>query len=171
MLKKVSLFTAALLFICATGPASADDDAKSLVLTGHAKGTAAPTPTADPCILTNLEFGTGLMLNIGRISWVSDEVVDFSPSADCLMPDSAQVKGAFVMTTENSDQIKGVLQTVAEIDSVAATISFLGHFELTGGTGAFEGVTGQGTVSGVGNLLPPFDVKAEFIGDLSPGDD
>ena len=46
----------------------------------------------------------------------------------------------------------------------AGQVSALGQFQITGGTGRFAGASGDGTISAVGSLLPPFEVIGGMIG-------
>ena len=140
-----------------TGTASESRPFKA-TLVGH----AGPSPTADPCVLTNAEGGTGQARHLGTIDWTSSENVNF-----CSNPAGADVEGVFVWTAANGDQLTGRYVTLAHPDFAGGVITFAGTWEITGGTGRFEGATGGGTLSGEGSLAPPFGVSATFEGTVS----
>jgi hypothetical protein len=124
------------------------------------QGHAAPTPTADPCELTNAESGSGHALHMGAIKWVSNEVVDLCADG------GPRVAADFVLTAANGDLVFGRLRTAARFDFVTNQVTFAGLWEVVGGTGRFQTATGQGQLSGFGSLLPPFEVTAEFSGEI-----
>jgi hypothetical protein len=124
------------------------------------QGHANPLPTADPCVLTNSEAGTGHARHLGAITWISNEVVNLCADG------GPQVRAEFILTAANGDQVFGHLRTVARFDFVASQITFAGLWEIDGGTGHFQDAQGQGQLSGWGSLLPPFDVTAEFSGEI-----
>ena len=167
MFRNVTLLAAAMLFALAAGGVFADDDDDRLELTALVRGNANPVPTEDPCILVNTETAKGLALNIGKITWKSEEVVDFSSNPDCFRPDGAEIEAKFVITVEDLGEILGVYQTVAQIDAFSNEITALGHYEITGGTGKFEDAEGKGVITAVGSLLPAFEFVGELIGRIS----
>lgn len=130
----------------------------SATLTGHAN----PTPTADPCVLSNTEGGSGTAVHMGAIAWASSETVNF-----CSNPDGADVTGQFTFTAANGDELTGTYVTLAHPDFAAGIITFSGEWTITGGTGRFAGASGSGTLSGEGSLAPPFEVSATFLGRIS----
>lgn len=170
MFRKLTILAATMLLTVAVGAAFADHD-EGRALTALIRGTANLAPTEDPCILINTPTATGLALNIGKFTWETQEVVDFGSSPDCLSPDSAEIDGQFVITAANLDQIFGVFQSVAQIDSVTNEITGLGHYEITGGTGRFEDAKGKGVSTVVGSLLPPFEFTGQLIARLSSDHD
>ena len=123
------------------------------------QGHANPIPV-DDCTLTNSEVGTGQALHLGALTWFSNEVVDLCAEG------GPQVSAEFVLTAANGDQVFGHLRTVARLDFATNQITFAGLWEIDGGTGRFENATGLGELSGWGNLLPPFEVTAEFSGEI-----
>ena len=154
----MAVAVAAILVSGPAGLAASGDRPFRATVTGHAN----PTPTADPCVLTNDESGTGTAVHMGSMSWTSSETVNF-----CSNPAGADVAGEFVMTAANGDQVKGRYVTLAHPDFGAGVITFSGTFEITGGTGRFAGASGEGELSGQGSLLEPFDVFASFTGSIS----
>ena len=100
MFRKLTTLAAAMVFTVGAGAALADDNGNELVLTAVIEGLANPQFTDDPCILTNTEFGTGLDLNIGKITFETMETVDLSSSMDCMSPDRAEVDSKLEMDPE-----------------------------------------------------------------------
>lgn len=123
------------------------------------QGHANPTPV-DDCTLTNSEAGTGHARHLGALTWVSNEVVDLCAEG------GPRISADFVLTAANGDQVVGSLRTAANFDPVANQVTFAGLWTVAGGTGRFDDATGQGQLSGWGNLLPPFEVTAEFSGEI-----
>ena len=168
-----ALITAALLAsaVAFSGAALADDTLPGDGITALRKGFASPMPTADPCILMNTVEASGPAVGIGWIAWESEESVDLSSPDDphCLNPPTGgAIDGVFVITAENGDEISGVYQGVAQIDFVAAGITALGHYRITGGSGRFEDWDGQGVTTISGNFAPPFDFTGELIAQPKP---
>ncbi len=168
MFTKLMTLAAAIVFTVSAGSAFAeddeDDDGNELVLTALVEGLANPQPTEDPCILMNTETGTGLDLTIGKITIETTEVVDLSSSLDCLNPDRAEVHSEFTLTAvADSDKVFGIYHTVILIGPTA-DLEILGRYQITGGTGRFEGATGKGVITAQGNLFEP-EVTGQFIGD------
>src|SRR5262245_30404823 len=123
-------------------------------------GNANPVSTVDPCVLINTETGSGQARHLGRFTWASVETVQ-------ACSDPAEIEGEFVMTAEDGDQVFGVYQTQAEFDFVANTITASGDYQITGGTGRFQGASGSGTLFAEGSLLPPFSFEGRLIGRIS----
>jgi hypothetical protein len=150
---------AAVLTILAGISPLAVADATSFPFRATLTGHAGPQPTADPCVLSNTEGGSGVATHLGAVDWTSAETVNF-----CTNLEGADVEGTFVWTAANGDEIRGRYVTVAHPDFAAGTITFAGTWEVTSGTGRFAGATGEGTLSGHGSLAPPFEVAATFEG-------
>ena len=123
-------------------------------------GNANPVPTEDPCVLINTETGSGQARHLGRFTWASVETVH-------VCSDPAQIEGEFVMTAANGDQVFGVYQTQAEFDFGTNTIAAFGDYEITGGTGRFQGAQGGGTLFAMGSLVPPFPFEGGLSGWIS----
>jgi hypothetical protein len=130
----------------------------SATLVGHAN----PVATADPCVLSNTEGGSGTAVHMGAIAWASSETVNF-----CTNPNGADVVGEFVFTAANGDHLTGTYVALAHPDFAAGQITFSGTWTASGGTGRFAGASGEGTLSGQGSLAPPFDVSATFVGAIA----
>ncbi|MCG8436393.1 MAG: hypothetical protein MJA83_20440 [Gammaproteobacteria bacterium] len=177
MIKKLTTFAAALMFIVAAAPASADDDddnGNEIVLTVLAEGLIVEQSLPDAnCVFTNTVNGiAGRDLNIGEITIDSTEVVELGPFPACLAfggAEFADVVAEFVITAANSDQIYGVWQTVILIDPTGG-VRPLGRYQITGGTGRFEGAKGKGVISAQGRFGDPA-VRARLIGDTASDDD
>ena len=125
-------------------------------------GNASPVFQPGGCTIINDEQGTGNALLMGTIAWHSHEVVNV-----CSNPDGADVVGEFVLTAANGDQVSGTYQTLAHLDFGAGQVRALGAFQITGGTGRFAGASGDGVISAVGSLLPPFEVLGAMAGAIA----
>jgi hypothetical protein len=125
-------------------------------------GNANPMPTADPCVLDNNEAGTGHATHMGNITFATHETVNM-----CTNPDGADVDGTFLLTAANGDTVFGTYHTLAHLDFGTNQVSAFGQFTITGGTGRFEGASGDGTIGADGSLLPPFEVLGGQVGRIS----
>jgi hypothetical protein len=134
-------------------------NAESLPFRMTTQGQANPVQV-DICTITNSETGTGRSLHLGTMTWVSNEVVNLCADG------GPEVRAEFVLTAANGDQLFGSLRTVANFDFVTARVTFAGLWNIHGGTGRFQEAEGEGHLSGWGNLQPPFDVTAEFLGEI-----
>ena len=126
------------------------------------QGQANPTPTEDSCVLVNTEAATGSALGIGQIAWASREVVNLCSNAD-----GAEVKGEFAITAANGDQLFGVYQTLAKLDFESNEITAHGRYQIMGGTGKFNGASGEGIIGASGSLAPPFEFRGVLLGRVS----
>ena len=120
---------------------------------------AAPTPTSDPCVLSNAEVGSAQVTHLGKSTMESNELVNL-----CSNPDGADITGQFTMTAANGDQLFGTYDTLGHLDFGNDEVTFSGQFTITGGTGRFQDATGGGSIEGSGTLSPPFDVFASMNG-------
>lgn len=127
-------------------------------------GNADPDFSQGPCNVVNTESGTGVAQHLGRVTWASEEVVNFC--VDPQDPSRAEVTGALVITAANGDQLRGTYLSIVDADFGAGTLTAQGEFVITGGTGRFSGASGSGSISVAGSLLPPFEVEGTFIGEL-----
>jgi hypothetical protein len=155
----VAAVVTAVVLACPVQAAAGESRPFGAVLDGHANPVPDP---GDPCLLANTEAGTGRAVHMGAIVWASAETVNF-----CTNPEGADIQGQFVMTAANGDQVFIDYVTLAHPDFNAGVITFSGTWTITGGTGRFADATGDGTLSGEGSLLPPFDVIASFVGSIS----
>lgn len=92
---------------------------------------------------------------------------------ECAEPDDTagvnHVDGNAIMTDANGDQIfLHYVATTPPPDFVLGTFHEDGTFEITGGTGRFEGATGSGQFSTDGTLQPQV-VKATWTGTIRLG--
>jgi hypothetical protein len=122
-------------------------------------GFASPEFQPDGCTIVNDEHGTGQASHLGAISWQSHEVVNV-----CSNPEGADVEGEIVITAANGDQVFGTYYTLAHLDFGAGQVRALGSYQITGGTGRFVNASGQGIISAVGSLAPPFGVLGQMSG-------
>ena len=74
--------------------------------------------------------------------------------------------GAGVMTAANGDEVHVAYEAVI---SRAGNQTFVnGSYTITGGTGRFDGATGEGSLDAVQELIPPFyPGEAEFEGEIN----
>ena len=138
--------------------ASADPPGAPFVL--FLAGNANPTPTADPCILANTETGTGRSAALGDFTWDSSESVDLCANGN------ADIDGQFTLTAVNGDQITGNYRTSAHLDMHSGVITAVGHYKITGGSGAFAGAKGKGVTAASGSLAPPFGFDGGLFGSI-----
>jgi len=126
-------------------------------------GNANPQPVpGDPCLLTNVESGTGRALHLGRLTWASTETVDF-----CVVPEQGVVSGQLTLTSADGALIHGTYATLVTLDPVAGTVAALGTYQLTSGTGRFAGISGTGEIRANGSLLPPFEITGSMVGTIA----
>lgn len=152
------LLAAGVLALALPGVASADSPGLPFVVL--LAGNANPTPTDDPCILTNTETGTGQSAALGEFTWASTEVVDLCANGN------ADVDGQFTLTSANGDQLTGSYRTSAHLDMQSGVITAVGRYKVTGGTGAFAGAKGKGVIAASGSLAPPFGFDGGLFGSI-----
>jgi hypothetical protein len=139
------------------GVASAEQPFRAVI-----SGNANPQPVpGNPCLLSNTEAGTGHALHLGRLRWASEEIVDL-----CVAPPQGVVTGNLTLTSASGDVIHGTYTTRVNLDFEAGTVSALGTYELTGGTGRFTGIHGSGEIRASGSLAPPFEVTGFLVGTI-----
>lgn len=122
-------------------------------------GFAGPMPTADPCVLANIEHGTGDARHMGAITWASSETVNL-----CSNPAGGDVVGQLTVTAANGDVLTFSYQTLAHLDFTTNEVSASGNWTISSGTGRFAGAAGHGVITADGSLLPPFEVIARMSG-------
>lgn len=149
----------ALLALVVTGTGAAEATTVPFVV--MLQGNASPAPTSDPCILINTETGTGQSATLGPVTWASTETVDVCAAGD------ADVDGTFTITTAAGDTLTGTYRTSAHLDSQAGTITAVGRYKVTGGTGLFANAKGKGVIAASGSLLPPFAFEGGLFGRLA----
>jgi hypothetical protein len=147
--------TSLTLLLALTAGVAANPERRPLSVT--LDGNAFPEFQPDGCTIINNEHGTGQSLHLGAISWQSHEVVDI-----CSNPEGGEVIGEFVLTAADGDQVSGTYQTLARFSP--GQVRALGAFQITGGTGRFAAASGQGIISAVGSLAPPFGVLGQMSG-------
>ncbi len=145
------------IFVTLTVAAGAQSSARPFNVT--LDGNASPVFQPDGCTIINDEHGTGHGSHLGAISWQSHEVVDV-----CSNPEGGDVSGEIVITAANGDQLFASYTTLAHLDFGAGVVQALGAYQITGGTGRFVNASGQGIISAVGSLAPPFGVLAQMSG-------
>jgi hypothetical protein len=155
--RRFPLLVSTLVILSLTAGVAANPELRPLTVS--LDGNASPVFQPDGCTIVNDEHGTGHARHLGAISWQSHEVVDI-----CSNPEGADVVGEIVITAANGDQVFGTYQTLAHLDFVAGQVRALGAYQITGGTGRFVNATGQGIISAVGSLAPPFGVLGQMSG-------
>jgi hypothetical protein len=116
---------------------------KAVPLKGHDKGNF--TLTTDGCgagVFAVAVNDTGKATHVGTYGYHSDE---------CFNGATGAFSGTFTITAANGDTISGTYAgTVVEV------VGSLGFYEqdnvITGGTGRFDGASGQFHLSGIANL-------------------
>ena len=135
------------------------DDARPFSAT--LDGFASPVFQPDGCTIINDEHGTGTATHLGAITWVSHEVVNI-----CSNP-PGQVVGQITLTAADGDLLFGEYEALANLDFGAGQVTANGQLQVTGGTGRFAGASGEGVISAVGSLAPPFDLIGGISGVIS----
>ena len=162
-MKRLNSIGVAVVTVCLALGASAMVDALgSRPFKASIHGFAAPTPTPDPCVLSNAETARVQATHLGRATMESNELVNM-----CSNPEGADIDGQFTMTAANGDQLFGTYQTLGHLDFANDDVTFAGQFTITGGTGRFQDATGGGSIEGAGALSPPFDLFAQMNGRIS----
>jgi hypothetical protein len=157
--RQLCLALVAILTLVSTAAMAASDHPRPFGAT--IEGHANPVFTG-PCSIVNDETGSGHALHLGAMTLTTHEDVDL-----CSNPAGAVINGQFVMTAANGDQIVGIYQTLGHLDFATNQITVAGTYMITGGTGRFVDASGQGNLTAVGNLLPPFEVTASFFGRIA----
>lgn len=157
--RKFGFAVVAILILVSAAPAVADEQARPFGAT--IEGNAGPVFTG-PCTIVNNETGTGQALHLGAITLTTHENVDL-----CSNPAGAVINGQFVMTAANGDQVVGTYQTLGHLDFATNQVTAAGRYTITGGTGRFAEVSGEGDLTAVGSLLPPFEVMGSFFGRIT----
>jgi hypothetical protein len=121
-------------------------------------GFAAPQFNPDGTI-TNVENAAGEATHLGKFTWMSEETATFTG------PNSLAVTGSFTMTAANGDQVYGTYETAGTVNFPIGL--FVGEYVIKGGTGRFAKATGGGTIIGIGNLQPPFEIVGSLTGSIS----
>jgi hypothetical protein len=123
------------------------------------EGFANPVFNPDGTI-SNTEVAVGQATHLGLFTWASEELAVFTG------PDQLSVVGSFTLTAANGDQVFGTYETVVTIYFPSLTI--LGQYVITGGTGRFVNATGTGRfVDATGSLLAPFEIGGSLSGTIS----
>ena len=154
-----SIVAGCVVLLCATTTVVAQGGRPLMVVL---QGNASPAPTEDPCILLNTETATGWAQGIGAVTWQSRETVNL-----CAGPDTPNVEGEFTITAASGDRLFGTYQTLAQFDVEANEITARGRYQAAGGTGAFDGASGEGLIGASGSLLPPFGFSGVLFGRIS----
>jgi hypothetical protein len=152
-----AVIAAALVVAVWPGTAVAEDD-ELVPFEVQLEGFASPVFNPDGSI-SNTELALGESAQLGSVTWMSEEEAVFNDTNEL------KVKGEFVITMANGDQVFGKYKTIGTIAFPVGT--FEGHFVITGGTGRFADASGNGTIFGVGNLLSPFEIVGSLSGKIS----
>ena len=87
--------------------------------------------------------GVGKATHLGESTFYSDAVA---------CPSTLSQSGDMLFTADNGDQLWGSFE--GDLAFSFPTVHFWGDFQITGGTGRFEGVTGSGTYEGTAVVTP-----------------
>ena len=110
--------------------------------------TSSFDPVLGPIIAVEVE-GEGKSSYLGLARCFSDDQIAFLATGVIL--------ASYTYTAANGDRL--LLQTASQLvgfDPVTQTVSFIGNFDIVGGTGRFEGATGAGETSGWALFEQPF---------------
>ena len=108
--------------------------AKELPFKGRIDGSFVATPTPNPAIYLAEAHAAGHATHVGAFTKVTSDVLNIATGA---------VEGAFTMTAENGDQLKGVYSGFLTFGTTPGTFSWRLNATITGGTGRFLHATGE----------------------------
>ena len=92
--------------------------------------------------------GSGSATHLGKATWSATECVDLLAN-----PGRAHVRdGRAVLTSANGDTLQLSYEADGALPDAAGNVHVTGPYEVTGGTGRFEGATGGGTLTGDANV-------------------
>ena len=121
-------------------------------------GNAHLTPTGDPSVLLNHETGAGEATHLGQFQWEDDEVATFGAGG-------VSVVASFTMTAANGDKVYGEFTSSGSFDE-DGNLVIEGSYQVTGGSGRFDGAVGSGTISAVAFLSPGLPFIGSFNGTI-----
>jgi len=121
-------------------------------------GNAHLTPTGDPSVLLNHETGDGEATHLGQFQWEDDEVATFGAGG-------VSVVASFTMTAANGDKVYGKFTSTGSFDE-DGNLVIEGSYQITGGSGRFDGAVGSGNISAVAFLSPGLPFIGSFNGTI-----
>jgi len=172
-------------------PPSSDGASGNISLTVHAHSsqftdTLFPTSPV-PFPVTEPSSGTYSSIPCSRPAPFNDTALDFTPDYPGL-DDPASVRHfvevALTPSEGNKGTIEGEITTILCLEGeetenqlfitfegtykqMAGEVRFQGTFDIAGGTGMFEDIAGDGTITGVLTCLPGRDATCAQLGVLS----
>lgn len=186
-------FLASLVSIspAAAKPPASDGASGNISLTVHAHSsqftdTLFPTSPV-PFPVTEPSSGTYSSIPCSRPAPFNDTALDFTPDFPGI-DDPASVRHfvevELTPTQGNQGTIEGEITTILCLDGeetenqlfitfegtykqTAGEVRFQGTFDIAGGTGVFEDITGEGTITGALTCLPSRDATCAQLGVLS----
>ena len=108
--------------------------AAELPFKGRIDGSLVATPSPDPTIFLGEAHAIGHATHVGAFTKVTSDVINIA---------TGEVEGAFTMTAENGDQLKGEYSGFLAFGTTPGTFSWLLDATITGGTGRFLDATGE----------------------------
>jgi hypothetical protein len=185
-----------LAFLTTAGPAAAkppsgEGASGNISLTVHAHSsqfTDTLFPTSPlPFPVTEESSGTYSSIPCSRPAPFNDTALDFSPDYPGI-DDPASVRhfveATLTPTQGSQGTVEGEITTILCVDGeesenqlfigfvgtykqTGGEVRFTGTFEITGGTGVFEDITGEGTITGTFTCLPGREATCAELGVLS----
>lgn len=160
-----SLIIATVAFVIACGqqvhsPTSADivvPFASSVPF--KAEFETAFTFLSPPPVLSLQITGNGKATHLGKTTWFSNSTVDGT-----VVPNIQT--GSMAFTGASGDQLLGSFAGTATPPDANGNVTFTGNFEITGGTGRYDGASGSGTYSGGANIFVGSG-QLKFVGRVS----
>lgn len=104
------------------------------------------------------------MTHLGKVTVeISYDEINLSSNGDNLEPGVPIGNG--IITAPNGDKIFGAYRFLGLPTLTPGLLAIAGTFTITGGTGKYEGATGQGLYVGTG-YVPTNQIKAQIEGTL-----
>ncbi len=158
-----ALLASALVLLMAT-PTASDAGGRPRPFAAAIVGQSTVSPTSDGCVLSVTEAGTGVALHLGKTAWAATESLNL-----CVEPGRAHAQADFVMTAADGDEIFGRYVSVVRLDRQTGAFTFVGRWQVAGGTGRFQHAAGDGTLIGRGQMTSPSaaELAGSFVGTIS----
>ena len=162
-----TLLTVGLFALCLTaswGLTFARMNPEGVPLKGHGKGILTQTALSSTSWSVKVQ-GTGQATHLGRVTVeISHDEVNLAPTGDNLLPGIPTGRG--VITTANGDQVFGTFTWLGLPTPTSGLLAIAGTFTITGGTGKYEGATGEGFYVGTG-YIPTNEITTQIEGTIS----
>lgn len=148
---KLTLALAAAALVAATSAASAADHGAGARLSVSAAYDATPVPDASCGGFRVTGIGTASGTQLGEHgTWHDEECASLTA-----LPGSVVIHGNLVLGASDGDEIFISYDVTSPDPDASGAIHPSGTFTVTGGTGHFEGASGEGTLDASGSVVNP----------------